>query len=226
MTEQMSIMELVTNASPLVQLVMAALAVASLVSWIMITQRWFFFNKSVRQADAFEDHFWSGIDLRELYEELNSIDDLTSSEGLFVAGFQEYMRLEGRAGLDPDAVMQGVQRVMRVSLSRERSRLETHLSFLATVGSTSPYVGLFGTVWGIMSSFQSIAESKNTSLAVVAPGIAEALFATALGLAAAIPAVIAYNKFAGDLERFGARLETFAQEFSTLLARQLDEGGK
>ena len=107
MTEQMSIMELVTNASPLVQLVMAALALASIVSWIMITQRWFFFNKSVRQADDFEDHFWSGIDLRELYEELNSIDDLTSSEGLFVAGFQEYMRLEGRAGLDPDAVMQG-----------------------------------------------------------------------------------------------------------------------
>ena len=173
MTEQMSIMELVTNASPLVQLVMAALAVASLVSWIMITQRWFFFNKSVRQADAFEDHFWSGIDLRELYEELNSIDDLTSSEGLFVAGFQEYMRLEGRAGLDPDAVMQGVQRVMRVSLSRERSRLETHLSFLATVGSTSPYVGLFGTVWGIMNSFRSLANMSQATLASVAPGISE-----------------------------------------------------
>ena len=219
MTEQMSIMELVTNASPLVQLVMAALAVASLVSWIMITQRWFFFNKSVRQADAFEDHFWSGIDLRELYEELNSIDDLTSSEGLFVAGFQEYMRLEGRACLDPDAVMQGVQRVMRVSLSRERSRLETHLSFLATVGSTSPYVGLFGTVWGIMNSFRSLANMSQATLASVAPGISEALIATAMGLFAAIPAVIAYNRFSAKMDLLSDRYEDFSEEVIAILHR-------
>ena len=212
MTEQMSIMELVTNASPLVQLVMAALAVASLVSWIMITQRWFFFNKSVRQADAFEDHFWSGIDLRELYEDLNSIDDLTSSEGLFVAGFQEYVRLERRTGLDPDAVMQGVQRVMRVSLSRERSRLETHLSFLATVGSTSPYVGLFGSVWGIMNSFRSLANMSQATLASVAPGISEALIATAMGLFAAIPAVIAYNRYSAKMDLLSDRYEDFSEE--------------
>ncbi len=219
MTEQLSIMELVTNASPLVQLVMAALALASIVSWIMITQRWFFFNKSVRQADAFEDHFWSGIDLRELYEELNSIDDLTSSEGLFVAGFQEYMRLEGRAGLDPDAVMQGVQRVMRVSLSRERSRLETHLSFLATVGSTSPYVGLFGTVWGIMNSFRSLANMSQATLASVAPGISEALIATAMGLFAAIPAVIAYNRYSAKMDLLSDRYEDFSEEVIAILHR-------
>ena len=225
MTEQMSIMELVTNASPLVQLVMAALAVASIVSWIMITQRWFFFNKSVRQADAFEDHFWSGIDLRELYEELNSIDNLTSSEGLFVAGFQEYTRLEGRAGLDPEAVMQGVQRVMRVSLSRERSRLETHLSFLATVGSTSPYVGLFGTVWGIMNSFRSLANMSQATLASVAPGISEALIATAMGLFAAIPAVIAYNRYSAKMDLLSDRYEDFSEEVIAILHRAAHSRG-
>ena len=219
MTEQMSIMELVTNASPLVQLVMAALALASIVSWIMITQRWFFFNKSVRQADVFEDHFWSGIDLRELYEELNSIEDLTSSEGLFVGGFLEYMRLEVRAGLDPEAVMQGVQRVMRVSLSRERSRLETHLSFLATVGSTSPYVGLFGTVWGIMNSFRSLANMSQATLASVAPGISEALIATAMGLFAAIPAVIAYNRYSAKMDLLSDRYEDFSEEVIAILHR-------
>ena len=225
MTEQMSIMELVTNASPLVQLVMAALALASIVSWIMITQRWFFFNKSVRQADAFEDHFWSGIDLRELYEELNSIEDLTSSEGLFVAGFQEYMRLEGQVGLDPDAVMQGVQRVMRVSLSRERSRLETHLSFLATVGSTSPYVGLFGTVWGIMNSFRSLANMSQATLASVAPGISEALIATAMGLFSAIPAVIAYNRYSAKMDLLSDRYEDFSEEVIAILHRAAHSRG-
>ena len=150
---------------------------------------------------------------------MNSIDDLTSSEGLFVAGFQEYMRLEGRAGLDPDAVMQGVQRVMRVSLSRERSRLETHLSFLATVGSTSPYVGLFGTVWGIMNSFRSLANMSQATLASVAPGISEALIATAMGLFAAIPAVIAYNRYSAKMDLLSDRYEDFSEEVIAILHR-------
>ena len=219
MPEQISIYELISNATILVQVVMGLLVLASLVSWVMIFQRWLLLRRTLNELDAFEDHFWSGIDLRELYEELNSIEDLTSSEGLFVAGFQEYMRLEGRAGLDPEAVMQGVQRVMRVSLSRERSRLETHLSFLATVGSTSPYVGLFGTVWGIMNSFRSLANMSQATLASVAPGISEALIATAMGLFAAIPAVIAYNRYSAKMDLLSDRYEDFSEEVIAILHR-------
>ena len=222
MPEQLSVFELVANASLLVQLVMASLLLASVFSWVMIFQRWFYLRRVQNSVDEFEEYFWSGIDLRAFYTELEGHDELTGIEGMFVAGFKEYTRLSEQSGAEPESIMQGVQRVMRVALNREEEKLEKHLAFLATVGSTSPYVGLFGTVWGIMNSFQSIAISKNTSLAVVAPGIAEALFATALGLLAAIPAVVAYNKLSRDLDRYAGRLETFAGEFAAILSREME----
>ncbi|MFV2089309.1 MAG: MotA/TolQ/ExbB proton channel family protein, partial [Pseudomonadales bacterium] len=155
MPEQLSIFELVANASLLVQLVLAVLVLASLTSWVMIFQRWLFLRRAVVDADDFEDHFWSGIDLRELHQELESEEELTGIESIFVAGFQEYSRLSEQSDADSESIMQGVQRSMRVALNREEEKLETHLAFLATVGSTSPYIGLFGTVWGIMNSFRS-----------------------------------------------------------------------
>ena len=168
MPEQISIFELVANASLLVQLVMALLALASIISWMMIFQRWFFLRRVANEVDQFEDHFWSGVDLRELYAELEGHDHLTGIETVFVAGFQEFVRLSEQAGAEVDSIMQGVQRGMRVALNREEERLATHLAFLATVGSTSPYVGLFGTVWGIMNSFRSLANMSQATLASVA----------------------------------------------------------
>ena len=230
MTDELSVIELILGASLTVKFVMATLVAASVTSWFMIVQRVIILQRANEELLDFEDRFWSGMDLAQLYRQgSDAIEDgidITGGEALFRAGFKEFSKLSRQPNMDAEAMVEGSRRAMRVALMRESDRLERHLPFLASVGSTSPYIGLFGTVWGIMNSFQSIAESKNTSLAVVAPGIAEALFATALGLAAAIPAVIAYNKFAGDLDRVGGRLETFAQEFSTLLARQLDEGGR
>jgi biopolymer transport protein TolQ len=217
--EQISIYELIANATILVQAVMALLAIASLVSWVMIFQRWLLLRRTLNELDAFEDHFWSGVDLRELYNELAQEDNLNSIENLFVAGFREYTRLADQAGADAEAIMQGVQRAMRVALMREESRLETHLPFLATVGSTSPYVGLFGTVWGIMNSFRSLANMSQATLASVAPGISEALVATAMGLFAAIPAVIAYNRFAARVEGLMKRFEAFSDEVTSILHR-------
>ncbi|MDB3937031.1 protein TolQ, partial [bacterium] len=201
MPEQLSVFELIVNASLLVQLVMALLALASLVSWVMIFQRWVFLRRASIEVEDFEAHFWSGIDLRQLYGELEGEDaTLNGIERIFVSGFREFTRLTDQSGADADAVMQGVQRAMRIALNREEARLETHLPFLATVGSTSPYVGLFGTVWGIMNSFRSLANMSQATLASVAPGISEALVATAMGLFAAIPAVIGYNRFSARVE--------------------------
>lgn len=219
MPEQLSIFELIANASALVQLVMAVLVLASLTSWVMIFQRWLFLRRVAVQMDEFEDHFWSGIDLRELYRELDAEEDLTGIEGLFVAGFKEYSRLSEQSGADTEAIMQGVQRAMRVSLNREEEKLETHLAFLATVGSTSPYIGLFGTVWGIMNSFRSLANMSQATLATVAPGISEALVATAMGLFAAIPAVIGYNRFSARVEVLMKRYDIFSEEFTAILYR-------
>ncbi len=219
MPEQLSIFELIANASALVQLVMAVLVLASLTSWVMIFQRWIYLRRVAVEVDAFEDHFWSGIDLRELYRELESEDDLNGIEGMFVSGFKEYTRLSEQSGADTDSIMQGVQRAMRVSLNREEEKLETHLAFLATVGSTSPYIGLFGTVWGIMNSFRSLANMSQATLATVAPGISEALVATAMGLFAAIPAVIGYNRFSARVEVLIKRYETFTEEFTAILYR-------
>ena len=220
MPRQLSLFELIANASFLVQLVMALLALASVASWVMIFQRWLALNRVRRQMDDFEDEFWSGVDLRELYTQLEEEpDNLTGSETVFLAGFREFLRLSEQAGADPDAVMQGVQRAMRVALNHEEERLERHLAFLATVGSTSPYVGLFGTVWGIMNSFRSLANMSQATLASVAPGISEALIATAMGLFAAIPAVIGFNRFSARAEVLMKRYETFAEELTSVLYR-------
>ena len=219
MPEQLSIYEILVNASPLVQFVMVILALASVISWMMIFQRWFALNRVRRQMDDFEEEFWSGVDLRELYGELEEEEQLNGSETVFQSGFREFLRLSEQAGADPDAVMQGVQRAMRVALTREEESLERHLAFLATVGSTSPYVGLFGTVWGIMNAFRNLANMSQATLASVAPGISEALIATAMGLFAAIPAVIGYNRFSARVEVLMKRYEAFADELTSILYR-------
>lgn len=219
MAEQLSIFELMANASALVQVVMALLALASVASWMMIFQRWFFLRRASAEVEVFEEHFWSGIDLRKFYIELEGDEGLNGIEGVFVAGFREFTRLSDQAGADADAIMQGVQRAMRIALNREEAKLDTHLPFLATVGSTSPYVGLFGTVWGIMNSFRSLANMSQATLASVAPGISEALVATAMGLFAAIPAVIGYNRFSARVDALMKRYEAFSDELITILHR-------
>jgi biopolymer transport protein TolQ len=219
LTEPLSIFSLVLNASVLVQIVLLLLLFASLSSWVMIFQRMFALKRVQKSIDDFEEYFWSGIDLRQLYDELEAADhELSGMETMFVSGFKEYSRLSEQDA-DAEAVMQGVQRATRVALAREEEKLETHLSFLATVGSTSPYVGLFGTVWGIMNSFRSLANMTQATLASVAPGISEALIATAMGLFAAIPAVIGYNRFSTRAEVLMTRYETFSEEFTSILYR-------
>ncbi|QJD60723.1 protein TolQ [Pseudomonas sp. gcc21] len=218
----MSMWHLISSASLLVQLVMLVLVAASVVSWVMIFQR----STTIRSAKAalenFEDRFWSGIDLSKLYRQVTGSPDSDSGlEQIFRAGFKEFSRMRQQTGVDPEAVMEAVQRSMRVAISREEEKLEQHLSFLATVGSTSPYVGLFGTVWGIMNSFRGLATVQQATLATVAPGIAEALIATAMGLFAAIPAVIAYNRFSARSETLISRYYTFADEFSSILHRRV-----
>ena len=222
MGSELSILDLVLHASLVVQLVLLVLVLASIVSWTMIFDRSWTLKRANRAADAFEQRFWSGGDLSALYRDLGQDDKaLPGLAGIFRAGFKEYVRLrKGDDSGDTMAVIQGADRSMRVALSREMDRLETHLSFLATVGSTSPYVGLFGTVWGIMHSFHALGNVQQATLALVAPGISEALVATAIGLFAAIPAVIAYNRFSTQVERLNNRYEEFMQEFSTLLQRQ------
>ena len=195
------------------------LLVVSLVSCMMIFQKWFLLRLAVNEYEAFEEHFWSGIDLRQFYNELESDEALNGIESIFVSGFKEFLRLSEQSEADPEAVMQGVQRAMRVALNREVSRLETNLAFLATVGSTSPYVGLFGTVWGIMNSFRSLANMSQATLASVAPGISEALIATAMGLFAAIPAVIGYNRFSARSDSIADLYQTFSDELITILHR-------
>ena len=219
MPSQLSIFELIANASLLVQLVMLLLVIVSIVSWMMIFQKWVSLRRAQIEYEAFEDHFWSGIDLRQFYNELEGDEALNGIENIFVSGFKEFLRLSEQSEADPDAVMQGVQRAMRVALNREEARLETNLAFLATVGSTSPYVGLFGTVWGIMNSFRSLANMSQATLASVAPGISEALIATAMGLFAAIPAVIGYNRFSAKSDSSTDLYQTFSDELITILHR-------
>jgi len=222
----MSIWSLVLEASFIVQLVMLSLMAASFLSWVMIFQRRAALSKAQKAFKAFEDRFWSGIDLGQLYREANANPNLESgAENLFRAGLKEFTRLTQHGAADPDVVMNGVQRAMRVAMSREEERLERHLPFLATVGSTSPYVGLFGTVWGIMNAFRGLANVQQATLASVAPGIAEALVATAIGLFAAIPAVVAYNRFSAQSDGLLASYETFADEFSSILYRRVHASG-
>jgi len=216
-----SIIELVLKASLVVQLVMGLLGLVSVYSWTIILYKRSILKRARRNLLQFERRFWSGADLSELYKKLStSGGPLSGMEAIFEAGFREFIHLRKQAGLDAMAVVEGAQRAMRVALNREYETLESHLSFLATVGSTSPYIGLFGTVWGIMNSFRSLGASATASISDVAPGIAEALVATAIGLFAAIPAVIAYNRFANDLERVMGRYDNFVEEFSTVLQRQ------
>ncbi|SFM14653.1 biopolymer transport protein TolQ [Halopseudomonas yangmingensis] len=223
--DQMSMWHLIASASVLVQLVMLTLVLASVVSWVMIFQR----SQAIRAAktslDDFEERFWSGVDLAKLYRQVTGKPNEDSGlEQIFRAGFKEFSRMRQQPGVDPDAVMDAVQRSMRVAISREEEKLEQHLPFLATVGSTSPYIGLFGTVWGIMNSFRGLATVQQATLATVAPGIAEALIATAIGLFAAIPAVIAYNRFSARSEMLISRYYTFADEFSSILHRRVHAG--
>jgi len=220
----MSIFSLISSASFLVQMVMAMLLVASIVSWVFIVRRASILSHAKSELIIFEERFWSGVDLNSLYREGNKhIADgieIGGLEGIFRAGFKEFSRLSQQVGADADAVMTGAQRAMRVATTKEEEMLEANLPFLATVASASPYVGLFGTVWGIMNSFRGLANVHQATLSVVAPGIAEALIATAMGLFAAIPAVIAYNHFATRVESLVTGYETFSEEFASILHRQ------
>ncbi len=223
--ENLSILSLILNASVLVQMVMGILLIASVVSWVMIVQRSLFLGAAQRGFREFEDTFWSGIDLNNLYHDLTAQAKEDGGgdgiENVFRAGFREFNRLAQTDKADPDAVMEGTDRAMRVALSREDEKLSTNLPFLASVASVSPYIGLFGTVWGIMNSFRGLAMVQQATLATVAPGISEALIATAMGLFAAIPAVIAYNRYAAQVEVINGNYETFADEFSSILHRQV-----
>nr|WP_283102905.1 protein TolQ [Shewanella abyssi] len=216
-----SIIGLFLQASFLVKFVMLTLLSLSIASWAVILQRRNLLTAAKREALKFEDKFWSGVDLNKLYQELSARQDRNVGlEALFVTGFKEYARLNKLNGRVPEAVMDGSYRAMRVSLSREMEKLETHLPLLATIGSTSPYIGLFGTVWGIMNSFIALGAVENATLAMVAPGIAEALIATAMGLFAAIPAVIAYNRFTTQVDKIEMSYANFMEEFSSILHRQ------
>ena len=219
-----SFLALFLQAHIVVKSVMIGLIAASVWCWAIVIEKFMIVRRAERQANRFEEVFWSGQSLEELYNGL-AHKPTSSMASLFVAAMREWKRSH-EGGMRPHASLHTrIEKVMDVTIAREMDRLERRLLFLATVGSTAPFIGLFGTVWGIMTSFQAIAVSKNTNLAVVAPGIAEALFATALGLLAAIPAVVFYNKFSHHLARHAMRLEGFANEFSAILSRQLDEQG-
>lgn len=221
---EMTITSLILGASPVVQAVMLILVIASVMSWGIILQRRAVYNRAKVLASQFEERFWSGADMRQLNEQIaHSPSTDSGCENLFRAGFQEFQRLREK-NADPEATMQGVARALRIALSVEQTRLEAQLPFLASVGSTSPYIGLFGTVWGIMSSFIGLAKVQQATLAVVAPGIAEALIATAIGLFAAIPAVLAYNRFTSESDGVLTRYEIFAEELSSILHREAHAG--
>ncbi len=217
-----SLLSFFTHAGMVVKIVMLILLAASLASWTFIIQRALYLKDAKANMKKFEDGFWQDTDLVKLYSSIKTVGN--SPEGMahiFFAGFKEYIRLRKQNHTQQEVIMEGVQRAMRVAATRESDKLEQHLSFLATVGSTSPYVGLFGTVWGIMTSFQALGTVTQATIAMVAPGISEALIATAMGLFAAIPAVIAYNRYANSVERIENQYDSFQQEFSNLLARQL-----
>lgn len=224
MTQELSLLELVLGASMTVKLVMLILVLASISSWFLIVQRVMLMRRTDEELLSFEERFWSGIDLAQLYREGNEAvaegQLPTGVESLFRAGFKEFSRLSQQSDIDADAILEGSRRAMRVALMRETDRIEQHLPFLASVGSTSPYIGLLGTVWGIMHSFRGLANATQATLATVAPGISEALIATAMGLFAAIPAVLAYNRLSAKSDALLNRYETFVDEFSGILQRQ------
>jgi len=220
MSGDLSFVQLILEASAVVQLVMALLLAASVMSWAIILRKRRILRKASRGSNSFETSFWSGGDLTSIYREITRGSEPPSDmAGVFEAGFRAFRRLTEQPGLSPGEVVEGSQRAMRVAQLREMDRLESSLATLATIGSTSPYVGLFGTVWGIMNSFTALGNVQSATLAMVAPGIAEALIATAMGLFAAIPAVIAYNRYADQVGRLEVRYDTFAEEFSAILQR-------
>lgn len=210
-----------TDAGAVVKAVMLILLAASIISWTFILQRFSYFKRSTRAIKQFEDQFWSGADLNKLYSEIDKKnEEHLGLSHIFHAGFKEFLRLRQQAGISRDAIIEGVQRAMRIASARENEKLELHLPFLASVGSVSPYIGLFGTVWGIMTSFHALGSVQQATIAMVAPGISEALIATAMGLFAAIPAVLAYNRYSSQVERLQNNFETFQDEFSNILQRQ------
>jgi biopolymer transport protein TolQ len=221
-TQDLDIWTLIANASIVVKVVMLLLAAVSFMSWMFIFQKWFSIRRAAAQTDKFEREFWSGNDLNALYQgAVNHRHTIGSLERIFEAGFREFAKLRGgQRPADASDVVDGSRRAMRAAFQREMDFLERHLAFLASTGSVSPYVGLFGTVWGIMHAFRSLANVQQATLAQVAPGIAEALVATAIGLFAAIPAVVAYNRYSHDIERLATRFESFMEEFSNILHRQ------
>jgi biopolymer transport protein TolQ len=221
MGAELSLIDLVAQAGLVVKLVLLVLVFASVLSWAAIFDRARVLSRARSRADAFEQQFWSGGDLSALYRELGQDDArLSGLPVIFRNGFKEYVRLRKVTPDDTAGLIQGAERAMRVALSREMDRLEANLPFLATVGSTSPYIGLFGTVWGTMNAFQALGNMQQTTLALVGPGMSEALITTAVGLLAAIPAVVAYNRYASQVERLHSRYEEFMEEFSILLQRQ------
>ena len=221
MNHDMSILSLVANASLLVQAVMAGLLTISIASWTVIFRKYFQIRAARAATDRFEAEFWRGGDLNALYAKAaEQTGDHGPLARIFEAGMREFLKNRQQKPVDTGAMLEGARRAMRAAYQREMDALESHLAFLASVGSVSPYIGLFGTVWGIMNSFRGLANVKQATLAAVAPGIAEALVATAIGLFAAIPAVVAYNRFAYDIERMSNRFDTFVEEFSNILQRQ------
>ena len=224
MAEQLSILRLIVQASVPVQIVIGILLLASLTSWAIIFRKRALIGRSRREADRFENRFWSGDDLAQLYRSIESQGGATGMAGIFEFGFREFARLR-QSGATSEQLFEGSRRAMRVAQLKEIDRLEHSLATLATVGSTSPYVGLFGTVWGIMSACSSLGNVQQATLAMVAPGISEALVATAIGLFAAIPAVVGYNRFADQVTRLEMRFDAFIEEFSTILQRHAARGG-
>ncbi len=224
MGEQLSIIRIIAGASVPVQIVIAILLLASLASWAIIFRKRLVIGRSRRSADQFENSFWSGGDLAQLYRAIEQRGGASGMASIFEFGFREFARLRQQGTIAADALLEGARRAMRVAQLKEIDRLEASLATLATVGSTSPYVGLFGTVWGIMSAFSGLGNVQQATLAMVAPGISEALIATAIGLFAAIPAVVAYNRFADQVSRLEMRYDAFTEEFSTILQRHASRG--
>ena len=221
MANDLQVWQLIWEASWMVKGVMAILLLASVASWVIIFRKRQVLSKAEKEADSFEEKFWSGTDLTALHEGITGAHRVTNGmERIFDSGFAEFLRMRQQGRMGPNAMLEGAQRSMRIALARETEDLEHHLNFLATVGSTSPYVGLFGTVWGIMTSFHQLANVNQATIAMVAPGISEALIATAMGLFAAIPAVIAYNRYSNQVERLEVRYDNFKEEFSSILQRQ------
>lgn len=224
MGEQLSVINLVAQASIPVQIVIALLLLASLYSWMIIFRKRLVIGRSRREADQFENQFWSGGDLAQLYRAIESRGGASGMASIFEFGFREFARQRQQGSIPSEQLLEGARRAMRVAQLKEIDRLEHSLATLATVGSTSPYVGLFGTVWGIMTAFTGLGDVQQATLAAVAPGISEALVTTAIGLFAAIPAVIAYNRFADQVTRLEVRFDAFMEEFSTILQRHATRG--